>query len=125
MPHEKLTDGKGDISNAWRTFMNILINQLQGGVSNSGYIVPHHDSKSLPLLNTDDSKGGLLYDKEGEFAQVNTNGIYKNLNTYEELTTDEIDAIDEGKRNGRFVLDTTTGDLKVGVNDEFKTVTLT
>lgn len=125
VPHSKFTDGNGDISSAWRQFMTLLVNQLQSGVSDSGYIIPHQDQDTIAQLNTDDTKGGILYDKEGEFAQVNTNGVFKNVGTYEELSTDDINAIPSGKRNGRLLLDTDTGDLKIGMNDEIKTITVT
>lgn len=110
------------VSHHWRIFFNQLINELQRNVSNESYILPPQDSQSVNALNTDALIGGILYESNSKSAKINTAGKFKTITTYEELTSTEVSAIPSGERNGRFIYETDSGDLKFGVNDIFKTV---
>ena len=77
------------------------------------------------LCNSACVKSGALYNSDDKNFQVNTDTGFKPLSTYEELTSTEISAIPSGQRDGRFIFDTDTSDLKFGVNDSFLTVTTT
>lgn len=110
-----------------RTFFNQLVNQLQEFLSNERYKLPTQSNTTVPVLNNNVDKniGGILYNESSKTTQVNTNGIFNNVATYEELTAAQVSAIASGERNGRFIFETDTGDLRVGMNDLFKTVTVT
>ena len=117
---------------AWRVYNNQIVNQLQEFLSDERYKLPSQSDTDVTKLNdaTDSfgnkkNPGSILFNETSKSGQINTDGIYKNLGTYEELTTTGIGDIPSGQRNGRFILDTDSGDFKVGVNDIFKTVTLT
>lgn len=109
---------------AWRVFFNQLINQLQAHFSDSGYFLPRQDDATINTLNTDTSIGSILYSSNSKSAKINTQGTFNIITTYEELTSAQVGTIPSGERNGRFIYETDTGDLKFGVNNLFKTVQL-
>lgn len=116
--------------NAVRIFMNQLVNQLQEFLSDDRYKLPKQNNDSISVLNNpepskaDKNIGSILYNSDAKTVEVNTDGTYKKLATYEELTSAEVIAITSGEKNGRFIFETDTGDLRIGVNNLFKTVTL-
>lgn len=125
LPKDGFGAPNGVLADKWRVYFETQANYLQSNLSQEGYVLPHQSTDNISALSTTDAQGGLLLDSDAEAAKVNTDGTYKNLTTLEQLTTTEIDAIPSGKRNGRFFHDTTTGDLKIGFNDQIKTVTVT
>ncbi len=125
VPNAKMISPNGYLTDTWRVFFVQLVNQLQQFVNDEGYILPSQDQNNVDQLNTNEKIGGIIYNETGKFTQINTDGIYKNVSSYEELSTSAIGDIPAGQRNGRFILETDTGDLKVGVDDTFKTVTVT
>ncbi|MGB1309581.1 MAG: hypothetical protein ACPG47_00140 [Leucothrix sp.] len=125
VPHSTLTQSDGNVSNEWRVFFTQLVNQLQSNVSDEGFITPTQSSTDIGLLNTSQSIGGVIHDSDAKNLKGNTDGTYKILTTHERLTGADISAIPSGQRDGRWIVDTDTGDLKVGMNDTFMTVTVT
>ncbi len=109
-----------------RVFLNQIVNQLQEFLSDERYKLPTQPDTNVSILNNvTKNTGSLLFNNTSKTGQINTDGIYKNLATYEELTAAQVSAIASGERNGRFIFETDTGDLRVGMNDTFKTVTVT
>lgn len=79
----------------------------------------------VPISQIISSDGKLNTDWRIYFEQLSNQLQVNQFATYDELTAVEISSIPSGQRNGRFVLDTDTGTLKVGFNDAFATVTTT
>lgn len=124
VPREPLVDKNGQVTNAWRNYFTQSSQEQQKSLSNEGYYVPQHDPTSIAKLNTTQSVSGLLYDHLNKFMKVNTTGVYKNLGTYEELKTDEINKIPKSELNGRLIWDTVANKLHVGADNELKTLVL-
>ena len=115
-----------------RVFLTQIVNQLQTFLSDERYLLPQQPTINVLKLNEAVDKfgnkknpGSILYNSTTKSGQINNDGIYKTLATYEELTAAEITSIPSGERNGRFIFETDTGDLRVGMNNLFKTVTVT
>ncbi|UCE38413.1 MAG: hypothetical protein JSW00_04075 [Thermoplasmata archaeon] len=87
--------------------------------------MPQQDQTNLNTLATTASTGAMLYNTTTKGPYVNVEGVNKNMTTLEQLTTAEISSIPSGQRNGRFIHDTTTDELKIGFNDTIMTVTTT
>lgn len=113
-------------SDEWIQYFDQTTQQLQQFLSDERYVLPSQDHKNVAILNTNSGNvGSILYNNESKSGQINTEGTYKNLVTYEEMTDTQVNAIPSGQRNGRIIYETNTGDLKIGFNDEFKTVSVT
>lgn len=125
IPASRVVDEKGNLTNEYRIFFDQLINQLQYNVSDAAYLLPQHDDSNLSNFNDARFTSGIVYNNESKNVQVNTDGQYKPISTYEQATTAEISAIPSGQRNGRFIYDTDASALKVGVDNSFLTVTTT
>lgn len=109
-----------------RIFLSQLVDQLQEFFSDERYKFPTQNTLSITHLNgIDNNIGTVLYNETSKTVQVNTDEVYKPLATYEELTAAQVSAIPAVERNGRFIFETDTGDLRVGMNNLFKTVTVT
>ena len=124
-PLDNITDGKGNLSDSWSIMFNNLINYLQRNFTEFGIKAPHQDQDSVDRLNLKREEGNFLYNTDTQSHFSNSNGVLKNMTTLENLTTDEIDNVPSGQRDGRFFGDTDTGELKIGVNDTILTVTTT
>ena len=125
VPRALVVNQDGSINNEWRIFFDQLTLTLQRSLPLTGFKVPSKDNADLSLLLNKDLAGGIIYNREQKNMQVNTDESYKPLNTYEALSTADINAIPTGERNGRFIYDTDATELKVGFNDSFLTVTTT
>lgn len=137
VPDAPIIGRGGKLSDIWRVYFTQLTNQLQGNVSDEGYLVPFQSQDNQTVLNQQANEGGLIYDEDSSGMRANINVLrgtignfsdsyeYSLLNSYHEMTEDEINAIPSGERNGKFLYDTTNDVLKVGFNDTIKTVTTT
>lgn len=125
VPRAQLVNQDGTVNTEWRIYFEQLTLTLQRSFPLTGFKMPSKDKADLPLLFNSDLAGGFIYNREQKNMQVNTEQSYKPVSTYEELSTSEIDDIPSGERNGRFIFDTDTTQLKVGFNDNFLTITTT
>lgn len=125
VPIAPISEKNGNVSTPWRLYFEQLTNQLQGALLDIGYKLPQANNQKINSLVNSDLQGAMIYNHESKNVQANTDGNYKPVNTYEELTNAEIADIPSGQRNGRFVYDTDNALLKVGFNDAFYTVTTT
>jgi len=125
LPKDGFYAKNGQLADKWRIYFETQANYLQRNISQEGFKLPQQNQENLATLNNSNSTGAMLYDSEADAPIVNVAGVNKNMTTLEQLTTDEINAIPSGQRNGRFIHDTDTDELKIGFNDEIKTVTVT
>ena len=125
VPRAQISNQDGTVNNEWRIYFDQLTLTLQKSLSLTGFKMPSKDNADMSLLVNNDLAGGFIYNREQKNMQVNTEESYKPVSTYEQLNTSEINGIPSGERNGRFIYDTDTDDLKVGFNDNFLTVTTT
>lgn len=123
VPLTPIADKRGNVATEWRLYFEQLTNQLQSNLLGIGYKLPQATNARVNELVAPDLQGAMIYNNESKNVQANTDGKYKPVNTYEELTSDDIAAIPAGQRNGRFIYDTDNALLKVGFNDAFYTVT--
>jgi hypothetical protein len=125
VPITPIAEKNGNVSTQWRLYFEQLTNQLQRGLLDIGYKLPQANNEKIAGLVASDLQGAMIYNSESKNVQANTDGNYKPVNTYEELTSAEIAEIPSGQRNGRFIYDSDSEVLKVGFNDEFYAVTTT
>ena len=125
LPNDRIVDSSGNITTPWRVYLEQLTNQLQQSFLDIGWKVQSAGNDVIDGLVASDLSGALIFNNESKNMQVNTEGSYKPINTYEQKTTADIADIPSGQRNGRFIYDTDTGQLKVGFNDNFNVVTTT
>lgn len=76
-----LVDNDNMMHPAWRDFFSQLITEMQNNLSNEGYKVPQQPTANVTALNTDKSKGALLYDNQTDELKVNINGTFKTVQT--------------------------------------------
>jgi len=119
IPQKQVLDKSGNLTSAWRVFFNQIVNQLQEFLSIERYKLPSKSTSDVINLGTSDNKGSILYDNEEEFVKINCNSEYKPVSSYEELTSSEVSSIPLGKRNGRIIYETDTGNTVLGSNDVF------
>ena len=134
VPNAKFLNEEGSIHPAWHHFFSQMSQQLQHNFTEANY-APHQTTDQIAALTTStaftpyDSRtklnGGTVYNKTTSKCMINNDGEYRPISTLENLTTVEITAIPAGQRTGRFIIDTTTNKLKVGINDAFVEVTTT
>lgn len=79
LTNEKFVDKNGHLTPVARALLEQLINQLQINLSDEGYILPQQDNANVTLLNTNQSKGALLYNNETNEAMVNIENTFKDL----------------------------------------------
>jgi hypothetical protein len=125
VPITPIAEKNGNVSTQWRLYFEQLTNQLQRGLLDIGYKLPQANNEKIASLVATDLQGAMIYNNESKNVQANTDGNYKPVNTYEELTSASIAEIPSGQRNGRFIYDSDNAVLKVGFNDAFYTVTTT
>lgn len=77
---------------------------------------------SVPTTRMVDASGNVTNSWRIYFEQLSRQLQTNVVTTYEEFSTVQINAIPSGERNGRFIYDTDTGQLKVGFNDAFAVV---
>lgn len=125
-----IIDNTGKLHPQWRSLFSQLITQVQTNLSDEAYIMPNPDNTRINELNVQTRVGGMLYNDGTKAAMVNTEDnhtgqptySFKNLNTYQELTSAQVAAIPSGQRNGKIIYETDTTDTKLGVNDTFITL---
>jgi len=125
VPRAPIVNKDGIVNNEWRIYFDQLTLTLQLLLPTTGHKMPDKSNIETDQLVNKDLSGGFIYNREQKNMQVNTDESYKPVNTYEELSTSEINDIPSGERNGRFIFDTDITELKVGFNDSFLTVTTT
>lgn len=75
----KIVDGNGYPTPPFARFMNLLIQALQTHLSTEGLKTPQQTTANITALNTADSLGVTLYDKETHELKVNINGTFKTV----------------------------------------------
>ena len=134
VPNANFLQKDGSIHPSWHHFFTQLSQQLQAGLTEANY-APHASTEDInklvtvtpktPLHSRQRLHGGTVYNKTTSNCMINNDGEYRNVSTLENLTSAQIAAIPSGKRNGRFITDTTTNKLKIGINDAFVEITTT
>jgi hypothetical protein len=134
VPNAQLLSNEGSIHPAWHHFFTQLSQQLQHSFTEANY-APHQTTDQITRMQTVTAttpahsrqrlNGGTVYNKTTSKCMINNDGEYRPVSTLENLTTAEITAIPSGKRTGRYIIDTTTNKLKVGINDAFVEITTT
>lgn len=137
VPNERMVDQNGEITVNWRIFFTQFIGELQRNASNEGVLAPFQAQADIPILNDESRLGGLIYDTDAQATRTNlpvprgtlgnteSSPEYSLVNSYHEMTEDEINSLTSGQRNGKFLYDSTNDVLKVGFNNQIKTVTTT
>lgn len=75
----KISDKDGMPTDEFRRFMEELTQTLQNFVSNEGIKTPEQTTANITALNTQQSKGALLYNNETHELKVNINGTFKTV----------------------------------------------
>lgn len=75
----KIANEDGAPTDEHRRFLEQLTQTLQGFVSNEGVKTPQQTTANITALNTQQSIGALLYDKETHELKVNINGTFKTV----------------------------------------------
>lgn len=133
LPVQNLLDENGKMDHSWRTFFNQMVNQLQTFLSDERYKNPEQDDVNIAKLeNSEDHKGGTLYDISDNTYRVDIKNNYTGLPdpeykfkiivTYEEMNSTKLATIPSGEKNGRIIYETDTGMVKLGANDAFITL---
>lgn len=137
VPHVKFFDADGEIHTAWRTYFDLLTTHLQNNFAQFGTQLANYSTDVVQPLANSQTSGRLLYDADKETPVINqsvpvtTDGVisqgfrYRELNTYHEMTNDELQAVPSGERNGKLVYNTTNDTVHIGVNNEFREVSTT
>lgn len=109
-----------------RVFQQQMVSQLQENLSDERYKLPAQPAANVTRLNnavdTNKNTGGILFNSTSKSAMVNTHGSFKNIVTYEEMTSAQVLAIPSGERNGRIIYETDSFATKLGSNDTFITL---
>lgn len=123
VPIDTVTDENGGITPVWGNFFAQLVTQLQTNLNQEGYTLPRQTTANVAALNTDQSKGNLIYDSETEVIQMNNRGTYREVYPRpQELTSAQIAAIPADQISGTWVYDTDTTQLKYGILGVFREV---
>lgn len=125
-PYKSIVSKTGELSEDHLKYFDQLTKQLQFFLSDLRYKLPAQTDDTIQKLNNKDKNlAGMVYNSSAKSVQVNTDGNFKTICSYEEMNSTDVTNIPSGQRNGRFIYETDSGLLKVGRNNEFKTVTLT
>lgn len=73
----QIVDKQGYFTPSAAVLFQQLFTELQANYSNEGLKVPRQSTANIVTLNTAQSIGALLYDKETHQAKVNINGVFK------------------------------------------------
>ncbi len=73
----KFVDGRGYLTEQWQFILQQLFTQMQNNLSNEGLNVPQQPTTTINQLNTNASKGNLLYDDTTDELKVNIAGTFR------------------------------------------------
>ena len=136
----KIIESDGSLNPTWRGFFSLLVQELQYYLSNARYKLPPLSTSQITNseVSNPNNTGSVVHDSDLDVPKISSyavtsdpepgvpaSQIFKQVSTFESLTTAEIGDIPSGKINGRFIHDSSTNELKVGFNDTFFTVTTT
>jgi|GEM_PF-1908873 len=126
VPQDKLITADGGLHPTWRRFLGALTDELQRSLPSEGYYLPPQPTASVQMLNTAQSKSGMLYDSDKESMHINNDGTYRPVQvTKIQMTTAQRNAVPADKRDDLWVHDTDDSNLYTGINGVWKGVTLT
>jgi len=126
MPKQKVITPDGNLHPEWRRFFDSFTNELQRNVPDEGYYLPPQPTANVTQLNTQKSKGGMLYDSDKQAMHINNDGTYRPVQvTKIQMTTAQRTAVPANKRDDLWVHDTDTSKLYTGISGTWKEVTLT
>jgi hypothetical protein len=75
----KAADKDGNMHQDLVNYLGQLVQQLQANLSDQGYLLPQQTSANIATLNTPQSTGAFVYDKETHEVKVNINGTFKTV----------------------------------------------
>ena len=77
----KVVDDNGSITDVWAAFFSSLVDELNGNLSDEGFVLPQQNSINIGLLSNSINKSRILWNSDTEKAMVNNDGTFKEILT--------------------------------------------
>lgn len=81
IPTTKMVMEDGNPHPAWSQWFQQLVTVIQNNLSPNGFTLPQQPTTTITQLNTQESKGVIIYNETTDKGMINENGTFKTIVT--------------------------------------------